>query len=230
MNRPWMPLYIADYRADTAHLSASEHGAYLLLIMHYWQTGGLPKADAPLSRIACMSPAEWRRAKPVVAPFFGDDWASHKRIDEELAKASGISGKRRAAAELRHSKPDANAQQEHTQPPSPPPTQIQSLNSFQGIGSVGQGRKPPRHGAYMRAKGLVYFYPSSPEWDAHTKDFVGVHGRLPLPDANGGYWFKMAGEAPLPIRAQNTEPHGLGRLPEEVMQAGPARPLSERSA
>jgi hypothetical protein len=27
-----------------------------------------------------------------------------------------------------------------------------------------------------------------------------------------------------------TEPHGLGRLPEEVMQAGPARPLSERRA
>jgi uncharacterized protein YdaU (DUF1376 family) len=78
--------------------------------MHYWQTGGLPKADAPLSRIACMSSAEWRKAKPVVAPFFGDDWASHKRIDAELAKAAEISGKRRAAAEQRHNKSDANAE------------------------------------------------------------------------------------------------------------------------
>lgn len=36
MKRPWMPLYIGDFIADTAHLSAEETGAYILLIMHYW--------------------------------------------------------------------------------------------------------------------------------------------------------------------------------------------------
>jgi uncharacterized protein YdaU (DUF1376 family) len=109
-NRPWMPLYIADYRADTAHLSAAQHGAYLLLIMHYWTTGGLPVDDAPLARIAGMAPSEWKKNRPTVAAFFSSDW-KHKRIDDELAKASDISSKRRASAEQRHSKSNAIAQQ-----------------------------------------------------------------------------------------------------------------------
>jgi uncharacterized protein YdaU (DUF1376 family) len=132
MSPPWMPLYIADYRADTAHLSAAEHGAYLLLIMHYWSTGGLPDDDRPLARIACMSVAEWRRARPTLAGFFQNKW-THKRINSELARAAEISSKRRASAEQRYSKRNANAEQVDTHarasPPSPSPREDSEANA-----------------------------------------------------------------------------------------------------
>src|SRR5271165_5866696 len=102
MNRPWMPLYIGDYLRDTAHLRAAESGAYLHLIMAYWLAGGLPNDDRQLATIARMGDAEWKRAKPVLARFFGSDWTSHKRIDAELAHAIEVSSKRRASALQRY--------------------------------------------------------------------------------------------------------------------------------
>jgi uncharacterized protein YdaU (DUF1376 family) len=108
MSLPWMPLDIAAYRKDTAHLGAGEHGAYLLLIFHYWATGSLPDEDRQLARIAAMTTAEWRRARGVVQAFFYDGW-KHKRIDKELARAADISSKRSASARKRHSNSSANA-------------------------------------------------------------------------------------------------------------------------
>jgi uncharacterized protein YdaU (DUF1376 family) len=105
-----MPLYVADYLRDTRRLTAAEHGAYLLLIMEYWTAGELPIDDRQLSRIACMSPTEWKRARPNVQPFFTDGW-KHKRIDTELAKSAELSSKRSAAAKLKHSNRSANAEQ-----------------------------------------------------------------------------------------------------------------------
>lgn len=137
--RPWMPLYVADYRADTAHLSAAQHGAYLLLIMHYWQTGKLPLDDSALARIACMSLAEWRRAKPVVSAFFTADW-HHKRIDAELSKAADISNKRRASVGRRYNKSDTKAP---TKVSSIEPTNVDQLNTHARATSQSQSQNIP---------------------------------------------------------------------------------------
>lgn len=81
----WMPLYVADYLGDTGHLSTVEHGAYMLLIMHYWQNGGLPTEDPKLARICRLSLKEWQKIKDTLSDLFDDNW-THKRVNEELAK------------------------------------------------------------------------------------------------------------------------------------------------
>lgn len=97
---PYMPLYIADYLADAAHLSTIEHGAYLLLIMTYWQRGEpLPSDDKKLSRIVRMTPDEWADARETLAEFFHDDGTTwtHKRINAELERVADKSEKARNA-------------------------------------------------------------------------------------------------------------------------------------
>lgn len=132
----WMPLYIADYLADTGHLSTVEHGAYLLLIMHYWQNSGLPIDDAKLARICRLPLKQWQAIRSTIAELFGDDWR-HGRIDAELAKAADTISKRsaagRAAACARHNKRNANApsnaQQTDTPIPSPVPEEGSVANA-----------------------------------------------------------------------------------------------------
>src|SRR5688572_21590946 len=101
MKLRWMALDIPEYRADTGHLSTKEHGAYLLLTMHYWMTGELPKNDEQLARICSCTRTEFRRVKPTLEKLFLPDW-KHKRIEQELEKARKISGKRSLAAEEKH--------------------------------------------------------------------------------------------------------------------------------
>jgi len=113
-NRAWMPLHIADYLADTGHLTGAEHGAYLLLIMHYWQNGALPTNERIIARIAKMSPEQWEESREVLAMLFGPGWV-HKRIDAELSKADEIIEKRRSAASARHVKSKSNASAQHMQ-------------------------------------------------------------------------------------------------------------------
>jgi uncharacterized protein YdaU (DUF1376 family) len=109
-----MPLYVADYLADTSHLRAAQSGAYLHLIMHYWRKGGLPDDDAQLAAIARMDMDEWQATRPVVQAFFQDGWR-HKRIDAEIEHAAEVSSKRRTAANQRHSNSNAIAELKDTQ-------------------------------------------------------------------------------------------------------------------
>lgn len=102
MKRAWMPLYVGDYLGDTGHLTTTQHGAYFLLMMHYWRKGGLPNDDKQLSKITKLPLKVWAEWKDVLQDFFheadGDPWR-HKRIDAELFKMMEVSSKRAIAGQ-----------------------------------------------------------------------------------------------------------------------------------
>jgi uncharacterized protein YdaU (DUF1376 family) len=98
MNRPWMPLYVGDYLGDTGHLTTAQHGAYLLLMMHYWRKGELPDDDRQLSKITKLPLRTWCEYRPTLQDFFHEGW-KHKRIDAELARMVRLSEKRAIAGQ-----------------------------------------------------------------------------------------------------------------------------------
>jgi uncharacterized protein YdaU (DUF1376 family) len=98
MNRPWMPLYVGDYLGDTGHLTTAQHGAYLLLMMHYWRKGELPDDDRQLSKITKLPLKTWCDYRATLQDFFHEGW-KHKRIDVELAKMVRVSEKRAIAGQ-----------------------------------------------------------------------------------------------------------------------------------
>ncbi|WP_298257929.1 DUF1376 domain-containing protein [Bradyrhizobium sp.] len=98
MKRAWMPLYVGDYLGDTGHLTTAQHGAYLLLMMHYWRKGELPDDDRQLSKIAKLPLKTWSNYRPVLQQFFHSGW-KHKRIDAELERVMRVSEKRATAGQ-----------------------------------------------------------------------------------------------------------------------------------
>jgi uncharacterized protein YdaU (DUF1376 family) len=98
MKRPWMPLYVGDYLGDTGHLTTAQHGAYLLLMMHYWRKGELPDDDRQLSKITKLPLKTWCEYRPTLQDFFHSGW-KHKRIDAELERMMRVSEKRAIAGQ-----------------------------------------------------------------------------------------------------------------------------------
>ncbi|WP_396039189.1 DUF1376 domain-containing protein [Escherichia coli] len=112
---PYMQLYIADYLADTMHLSAEVHGAYLLLMFNYWQTGK-PIPKNRLAKIARLTNERWADVEPSLQEFFcdnGEEWV-HLRIEEDLAsvreKLTKKSAAGKASVQARRSRKEADVQ------------------------------------------------------------------------------------------------------------------------
>jgi uncharacterized protein YdaU (DUF1376 family) len=98
-----MPLYVADYLADTTHLSTEAHGAYLLLLMVLWKSGGeLQNDDKILARIVRLSPAKWERIKDDVLEFFDvvENKIFHNRVTQEIQKAKNLGEVRSVVGKL----------------------------------------------------------------------------------------------------------------------------------
>ncbi|VFS89113.1 Uncharacterized protein conserved in bacteria [Kluyvera cryocrescens] len=95
------------------HLSTEEHGAYLLLMFNYWQTGR-PIPKNRLAKIARLSNDRWIAVESSLKEFFNDngtEW-SQERIERDLeAVKTSISQKSaagKASAEARKAKKSTN--------------------------------------------------------------------------------------------------------------------------
>ena len=88
---PYIQIYVADYLADTIHLTAEEHGAYLLIIFNYWQTG----KPIPENRLQAITRIHdhWEDVKQTLEPFFRveDGVWIHDRVEEDLQKVKSKS-------------------------------------------------------------------------------------------------------------------------------------------
>lgn len=145
----WMPLYVADYLADTAYLTTEQSGAYLFLLMAYWRNGPPPDNDAILASITRLSPDAWGIARAVLQAFFdvSDGRWLHNRVEQELDKAKrnrdfaheravkGAKARWENASRMLEAKPEAMLEhmlEQCTSPsPSPSPTSLQSTASNQ---------------------------------------------------------------------------------------------------
>lgn len=175
-NDTWMPLYLGDYLADTMHLNGAQHGAYLLLLMHYWRNGPLPDDDAQLANIAKTEPKAWRGMNSVIRAFFTTDGRRlrQKRMDKERSKADGISdgrseaGKKGAHSRWSNGKPPdkpngkpmanamANASVSHRQNDAPLPSQSHiNKSSLSEEGSGGARETSPPLAAAQDVANLV---------------------------------------------------------------------------
>lgn len=84
-------LYIGDYQRDTAHLSITEHGAYLLMLQHYYATEKpLPVGKALHRMLRAQDKAERDAIDTVAKQFWHEteDGLINERADAEITKAS----------------------------------------------------------------------------------------------------------------------------------------------
>lgn len=147
----WMPLYIGDYLSDTMELDTEQHGAYLLLLMHYWkQRGPIPDNDRRIAAITRMPMDRWMESRGLILGYFSlrDGFWHNKRLDSELErreavaernKSNGAKGGRPKGAEKTQTKPTENPEQNPNETQNKGNTQSQSQLKDTPTG----GDKPP---------------------------------------------------------------------------------------
>ena len=157
-------LHVPDHLADTMHLSAEEHGAYLGLLFSYWRSGPPKDDDRVLARIVGMSGDLWAEVRPLVEPYFEvlHDQRTHWRTDDELqsayeaierssrvgktaAKARWDKEKRRSASDDK-CKADAVAMRSHCD------SQFQQKDKEHAPGAGARGKAQAKAKAKAKAK------------------------------------------------------------------------------
>lgn len=100
-------LYIGDYQRDTAHLSVTEHGAFLLMLQHYYATEKpLPIGKALHRMLRAQDKAEREAIDSVASQFWKttEEGLINERADREITKAATQAETNRAIAIDRENK------------------------------------------------------------------------------------------------------------------------------
>jgi uncharacterized protein YdaU (DUF1376 family) len=105
MSLPWFPFNIKDFLANTKRLNTEAKGAYLLLMLDYYEQGApAPDDDNVLASITELSPEAWIKARRVLEPMFNirsGHW-HHDRIEHELLEAASKHAKAVARSHAAH--------------------------------------------------------------------------------------------------------------------------------
>jgi len=101
MSKAWMAIYWGDYRQNTGHFNCTENGAYLMMLAHYWENGGLPESGPECLRrlytiCAAVSEAERKAVRFVVDTMFVKQGHKYinRRMDLEIVKADNLRARR----------------------------------------------------------------------------------------------------------------------------------------
>jgi uncharacterized protein YdaU (DUF1376 family) len=110
---------------DTVHLTATEFGAYMLLLISMWRNGAwLPNDERLMARYATLTSGQWKRSRGVLLPFFTPDgdritqgrlmreWVAVEQKSNSAknsANARWLKEKRTADANASNSQCDRNA-------------------------------------------------------------------------------------------------------------------------
>lgn len=127
-------LYIGDYQRDTAHLSVTEHGAYLLMLQHYYATEKpLPTGKALHRMMRAQDKAERDAIDAVVAQFWEEtpEGLVNGRADVEITKAGAQAETNRAIAQAREARRKA-AREGHEQSTNRAPTSLGAPEELNG--------------------------------------------------------------------------------------------------
>lgn len=129
MSLPWFAFNIKDFLANTKRLNTEAKGAYLCLMLDYYEQGhGAPDDDDVLAAICELPVGSWQRHRKVIAPLFEikDGSWSHGRIDDELRNGQrrydqtlAATAAAKAAREAKKSATDASRKPERSPQRSP---------------------------------------------------------------------------------------------------------------
>lgn len=100
----WMPLYVTEFIADTANLTASQGWAYINLLCAMWRSedGTLPHDADTLARVGKVHRPRWAKVWEAIKSLFDvdGDRVTSAPLQAELGKANALIVTRRAAAQL----------------------------------------------------------------------------------------------------------------------------------